>query len=141
MSDRASAGVPPVSVTTLLRIEGLAVLIAAVAAYAAIGGNWWLFALLLLAPDLSMLGLLLANKTGAWTYNLAHTYALPAALAAIGWASGFSWMIPVAIVWVAHIGMDRAVGYGLRYPHDPRRTHLGIMGRKKQKSEALADPR
>ena len=73
-------GYPPHSVTVLLRVEGFAALAAAVTAYWFLGGNWWLFALLLLAPDLSMLAFSAGEKTGAKVYNIAHTYAVPAVL-------------------------------------------------------------
>lgn len=140
MSDRASGGIPPASITTLLRLEGLAALIAAVIAYQATGGSWWLFALLLLAPDLSMLGMLAGTRAGARAYNLAHTYAAPAVLALLGWVAGAPWLIPLALIWVAHIGMDRALGYGLKYPSSFEVTHLGVMGKKKR-AATLADAR
>jgi hypothetical protein len=135
-----AGGIPPKSATYLLRIEGLVALVAAVAAYQAIGGNWWLFALLILAPDLSMLGALAGMKTGVRIYNLAHTYTVPALLAALGWATGVAWLLPVALIWAAHIGLDRAIGYGLKYPADFHMTHLGVMGKHKE-AESLADAR
>jgi hypothetical protein len=109
----------------LLRVEGAAALIAAVTAYAALGGGAWTFAALILLPDLSMLGYLVNPRLGAVLYNLVH--ATPGALAviAVGW-----WLsaLPVALVgliWLAHIGMDRMAGYGLKYPDAFRHTHLG----------------
>jgi hypothetical protein len=135
---RTTIGFPPHSVTALLRLEGLAALVAAVTAYWFIGGNWWLFALLLLAPDLSMLGYSAGEKTGARLYNLVHTYTVPATLGAIGWFGGIGWLVPVALTWIAHIGMDRALGYGLKYPGHFKETHLGRMGGNK-KAETLAN--
>ncbi len=131
-------GVPPGSVVKLLRLEGLAVLAAALAAYWFTGGNWWVFALLLPAPDLSFLAYTAGEKTGAKVYNLMHTYTVPAVLGAIGWFGGVAWLVPVALIWVAHIGMDRALGYGLKYPESFKQTHLGGMGGKK-KAEPLAN--
>lgn len=131
-------GYPPRTVTRLLRLEGFVALAAAVTTYWFTGGNWWLFALLLLAPDLSMLGMLGGAKTGARIYNLAHTYTVPAVLGAIGWFGGLGWLVPLALIWIAHIGMDRAVGYGLKYPGSFRETHLGPMGKNK-KAEPLAN--
>jgi hypothetical protein len=134
-------GMPPGSVSTLLRLEGLTALAAAVTAYWFLGGNWWLFALLLLAPDLAFFGMLAGEKTGAKIYNLAHTYTVPVVLGAIGWFGGLSWLVPLALIWIAHIGMDRAVGYGLKYPGRDGWTHLGLMGKaaKAQKAEKLAN--
>ncbi len=131
-------GIPPKSVTRLLRLDGLAVALAAIAVYALTGGNWWLFALLILAPDLAMLGLLAGEKIGAQIYNVVHSYTLPIALGAIGHFSGLGWMLPVVLIWIAHIGIDRAVGYGLKYPSSIHHTHLGVMG-KARKAAKLAD--
>lgn len=132
-------GYPPHSVTRLLRVESFAALAAAVTAYWFLGGNWWLFALLLLAPDLSMLAFTAGEKTGAKVYNVAHTYSVPAVLGAIGWLGGIGWLVPVALIWIAHIGMDRVLGYGLKYPASFKDTHLGRMGKNK-KAQQVADP-
>ncbi len=131
-------GYPPHSVVRALRLEGFVALAAAVTAYWFLGGNWWVFPLLLLAPDLSFLAYSADEKTGAKVYNLAHTYTVPAVLGAIGWFGGIGWLVPVALIWVAHIGMDRALGYGLKYPGSFKDTHLGSMGRSK-KAEKLAN--
>lgn len=131
-------GFPPHAVVNTLRLEGLAALAAAVTAYWFLGGNWWVFALLLLAPDLSFFGLLAGEKAGAKLYNLVHTYTVPAVLGAIGWFGGIDWLTFVALIWVAHIGMDRAVGYGLKYPGFDHHTHLGLIGKAK-KAQKLAN--
>lgn len=108
----------------LLKLEGLALFVAALVAYYALNGNWWLFAVLLLAPDLFMLGYLRNPLWGAVGYNLGHTYLLPALLLGIGWFMGWHLAISVAIIWFAHIGMDRTVGYGLKYSTAFKDTHL-----------------
>lgn len=132
-------GFPPAEVSAVLRIEGLVVLAGAITAFATLGGNWWLFALLILAPDLSFLGVLGGRSVAAWTYNAAHTYIGPATLAAIGWFSGAAWLLPLAAIWFAHIGMDRALGYGLKYPGTLAVTHLGPIGKgRKEKAHAHA---
>jgi hypothetical protein len=89
------------------------------------GGSWWLFLLLLLAPDASMLGYLAGPRFGAAAYNAFHSYPLPAVLAAFGLLGGFPPALAVALVWFAHIGMDRTLGYGLKYPTAFGDTHLG----------------
>ena len=109
----------------LLRLEGAAVLALAVAGYRASGGNWWLFALLLLAPDLAVLGYLAGNRVGAATYNLVHTYVLPLALLGYGLWGASPLALSLALIWLAHIGMDRTVGYGLKYATAFKDTHLG----------------
>lgn len=136
-----AAGFPPSNVTALLRIEGVAVLAATLAAYQLTGGDWGLFALLFLMPDLAMLGFIAGRKTGSVTYNLAHTYAVPLALGSIGWAAGVPFLLAVALIWIAHIGMDRALGYGLRYASVDQATHLGWIGKARGQAAGIADPR
>jgi hypothetical protein len=113
----------------LLRLEGLFVLIAACAAYARTGGDWWLFAILFLAPDLSMLGYLAGRKAGAALYNLGHWYVMP--LLAIGWGvyGQNTLALEAGLIWAAHIGFDRFLGYGLKYGSDFGATHLGVKGK------------
>jgi hypothetical protein len=109
----------------LLHLEGGVVLVGALAAYAYLGANGWLFVALLLAPDLSALGYLAGPRVGSVAYNLAHTYAWPALLLGIGFAAGAPLVLSLGWIWAAHIGMDRLVGYGLKYPTAFKDTHLG----------------
>ena len=108
----------------LLRLEGLAALTLSVLLFARHDGNWLLFALLLLAPDLSALGYLTGSRIGSTTYNIVHTYALPAILGATGLIADSDLAIHLALIWTAHIGMDRLLGYGLKYPGGFKDTHL-----------------
>jgi hypothetical protein len=108
----------------MLRIEGAVVLAGSVLLYWTHGESWWLFALLLLAPDVSMVGYLAGPRVGAALYNAFHSYPLPAALGIFGLLAGAPLAVSVALVWFAHIGMDRLVGYGLKYPTGPKDTHL-----------------
>lgn len=108
----------------LLRLEGAAMLAGATALYGVHGGQWGLFALLLLAPDLSMRGYRGGATVGAAWYNAAHTDLGPVALGAVGLAGGHPAVFLVALIWGAHIGLDRALGYGLKYPDGPTATHL-----------------
>jgi hypothetical protein len=112
-----------------LRCEAAIVLAASSAAYHWLGGAWLSFAGLFLLPDLSMLAYFRSSEAGAHAYNLAHSYAAPAAgaLAAaliIGAAPSPLWLI-----WVAHIAFDRAAGYGLKQTTGFHATHLGAIGR------------
>ena len=111
-----------------LRAEGAALLAAATALYAMTNGNWWLFAALFLAPDLAMLGYLRSARIGAVLYNAAHSTLGPLALAGLG-AAAVPGALPPALIWLAHIGFDRALGYGLKYGSGFRDTHLGRIGR------------
>ena len=111
-----------------LRAEGAAVLVAAVAGYWMLDASWLLFAVLLLVPDIGAIGYLAGPRVGALTYNIAHIYLGPAAALFAG-VAGVAWGVPVGLIWLAHIGMDRALGYGLKSPTGFRETHLGRIGR------------
>jgi hypothetical protein len=112
----------------LLRLEGLALFAGAVALYAATDHSWLLFAALILAPDLSFAAYLAGPRAGALCYNLVHTTIGPIAL----WVAGSILTSPVsfavALIWLAHIGIDRALGYGLKYDAGFGFTHLGRIG-------------
>ena len=108
----------------MLRVEGATMLAGTVLMYWIGGGSWWLFALLLLAPDVSMVGYLAGPRIGAVAYNAFHSYPLPAALGLVGLLVGAPLVVSVALVWFAHIGMDRLMGYGLKYPTGFKDTHL-----------------
>jgi hypothetical protein len=108
----------------ILRMEGLAVLALSAVLYGKHGFSWGWFVLLLTWPDLSALGYLAGKKTGAAVYNLFHTYSLPAALLAAGWVWNQDLCLMVGLIWTAHIGMDRMLGFGLKYPSDFKDTHL-----------------
>lgn len=109
---------------TLLRLEGAAVFAGAIALYANQGASWLLFAVLFFVPDLSMVGYLINPRIGSLTYNSIHTYALPAALAALAFAFHWTIGIHLALIWFAHVGMDRMLGYGLKYPSAFKDTHM-----------------
>lgn len=112
----------------LLRMEGAVLALVAVSLFARTGTTWWLFALLLLAPDLGLLGYLAGARIGAASYNLTHALVLPGLVGAWGWWIGSSTPVAVALIWIAHIGVDRMVGYGLKYETDFRDTHLQRVG-------------
>lgn len=99
----------------------------ATAAFFAFDGAWWMFLLLALAPDIGMVGYLANARVGAWTYNATHVYAAPLALAVLGATFDSRFAVLVGAVWIAHIGADRALGYGLKEPTGFRDTHLGSL--------------
>ncbi len=109
----------------LLRLEGLVVLGAAIAVYANGGHSWWLFGGLLLAPDLAALPYLVSQRWGAIAYNAVHTYVGPMLLLLLASSTGSTLSLQLALIWFAHIGMDRMVGYGLKYVEGFKQTHLG----------------
>ncbi len=113
----------------LLRLEGLAIFIVGTALFFAPGGQWWFYAMLFFAPDLSLAGYLAGPRVGAAVYDTVHSLTGPLML-----ALGAFFMVDaapvlsVAFVWLAHIGFDRALGLGLKYGTGFRDTHLGRIG-------------
>jgi hypothetical protein len=113
----------------LLMAEGMALFAVCIFAYAKLGFSWWLFAALILAPDIGMIGYLQGPKLGAQLYNALHFTPLPIALGVAGYVAGVPLAIALAAVWLAHIGMDRMLGYGLKYESGFKDTHLGRIGK------------
>lgn len=124
MSDGVVGGAPRV----ILRIEGAALLACATAAYAWSGQSWWIFAVLLLAPDLSMLGYVAGPGAGAIAYNAVHTVTPPLIGLCVAAVLGQNLIAGLALIWLAHIGLDRMLGYGLKYGRGFGDTHLGTIG-------------
>lgn len=131
----AQSGLPAArgsSIQLLLRLEGLAVVAVTALLYARTGVNWWLFALLWLVPDLSMLGYLAGACRGARIYNAIHTYVGPAALGVCAYLLHANVVtLAIALTWGNHIGVDRLLGYGLKYGEGFGFTHLGRVGKER----------
>jgi hypothetical protein len=118
------APLPP-PIRNILRVEGLAIAAVSAVLYARTGASWWLFAALWLAPDLSMLGYLASPCRGARVYNAFHTYIVPITLGLLAWLLHARGLVPFALIWINHIGLDRTLGYGLKYSTGFTWTHLG----------------
>jgi hypothetical protein len=113
----------------ILRVESVALFVAGVVLYLSMNGHpFWLLPLLL-APDLSMVGYLRGPALGAITYNLVHNLALGVLAVGLGWFAAIAPLALLGAVVIAHVGMDRSLGYGLKLPTDFRDTHLGRIGR------------
>ena len=108
----------------LLRVEGSLVLALSVLLYRQLHFGWLLFAILILSPDISMVGYLGGVKIGASVYNLVHTLAGPLLLIAFSVFTTREWLLAYGLIWTAHIGMDRMLGFGLKYPTNFKDTHL-----------------
>jgi len=130
MNDERATGRVTGMPRLLLRLEGLALLTGATTAYFALGGGWQVYAMLALAPDLALLGYLFGSRIGAAAYNLTHSNLLPALLLGAGLASSMPLVTLGACIWLAHVGFDRALGYGLKYSAGFSDTHLGLVGRR-----------
>jgi len=116
-------------VRQVLRLEGACVLGLCLLAWARLDGSWGVFALCFLLPDLAMLGYLGGARAGALAYNLAHAYPLPLLLLGAGGMTGQRMLLLAGLLWAAHIGFDRMLGYGLKYARGFGFTHLGRIGR------------
>jgi Domain of unknown function (DUF4260) len=129
-ASRSEVGFTSGGVRMLLRLEGAAALAAVLGLYGHAGFSWPIFALLFLSPDLAMLAYLAGPRAGAACYNLMHTCLPALALALAGFFAGLPAATACGLIWIAHIGFDRALGYGLKYSTAFGDTHLGRIGRR-----------
>ena len=114
-----------------LRAEGVALFVAALSLYVNYEFSWVVFAILFFVPDISFLGYLINNKIGAITYNSAHSLVGAIFIVGLGFVTELQEFLIAGLVWVAHIGFDRALGYGLKYQKGFGYTHLGLIGKAK----------
>ncbi|KJV26721.1 hypothetical protein VI06_16335 [Aquitalea magnusonii] len=112
----------------LLRLEAAAVVVLAVILYSRLGESFRWFALLFFTPDLSIAGYLAGRRTGAAIYNGAHSYIAPALMLGIAYLTNYHLGLSIALIWLAHIGLDRMLGFGLKYSTGFTDTHLGRIG-------------
>jgi uncharacterized protein DUF4260 len=108
----------------LLRLEGVVLAAATLAVYLHLDYSVLALVAILVAVDLSLVGFLFGPKAGSLTYNLAHTTAVPLVLGAAGVLGDEGTLVQVALAWLAHLGIDRALGLGLKYSTAFTDTHL-----------------
>jgi hypothetical protein len=113
----------------LLRLEGLTLFVGMTLLYAVWGGSWWVYLILFLMPDLSIAAYLSGPEFGAMIYNAMHSYMAPMVLMVMGFGFAAPLVLSIAIIWLAHIGIDRALGFGLKYRAGFGFTHLGRIGK------------
>ncbi len=112
----------------LLRVEEVALFAVAVALYWQMHFSWVLFAVLFLVPDLFMVGFLASPRVGAAIYNFGHWLVWPLLAFAVGYGTGRRVWMAAGIIWLAHIALDRMLGFGLKYPTAFKDTHLQHVG-------------
>ena len=117
-----------------LRSEAAVLLIGSLIAFSHTREPWWLFAAFLFVPDFSCAGYLQGNRVGAFLYNVAHATPLPAVLIALGYFQRSPLAEALGLVWIVHIGVDRLLGYGLKYADSFQHTHLGVLGRHRHEA-------
>ena len=131
-SQSSSAGMTSGAVRAWLRLEGLAAFAAGLGLFGASGGNWWFIIPMMLLPDISAAGYLAGSRVGSHTYNLLHNWAPGLLALGLGtWLASPALQL-VAAILIAHVGMDRALGYGLKLPSSFQDTHLGRIGRARK---------
>jgi hypothetical protein len=111
------------------RVEAAFIFLASVYFYSYLHLNIWLFLLFLFSIDIFMLGYAKDNKIGAFTYNFGHSMIVPAVLLVVGSMGSHRVLLASGLIWLAHIGWDRAFGYGLKFDTGFKRTHLGNLGK------------
>jgi Domain of unknown function (DUF4260) len=123
-------------VRRLLQLEGLALFALAIAFYIQTGAGWKLFAILILVPDISMIFYIAGPRIGSYGYNTMHSTIGPIAATAAGVFLNQPLAIDVGLIWAAHVGIDRAMGFGLKYATSFGDTHLGRIGRRARATAA-----
>lgn len=123
------AGTTTGTVKTVLRLEGLVVFTLMLIIYNKLGYSWGDFFIYFLIPDIAFLAYLVGPKTGAITYNTTHSYIGACLLFIPGFMFDYSIVISLSIIWFSHIGIDRALGFGLKYSDGFKYTHLGLLGK------------
>lgn len=118
------------NVRLLLRLEGLAIFLLSAFIYGLAIRKWFLFGLFFFAPDISFAGYLAGPKVGAIVYNAIHSLIGPAITFVLALVLLNEMLLTTTLIWAAHIGFDRAVGYGLKYSAGFGFTHLGFIGRQ-----------
>lgn len=121
----AGKGVVTGAPRSWLGLEALVLLVGVLIAYGFLGQSWWLVPVGILVPDIAMGGYLVGTRLGAHAYNLVHTTPLPALVLGIGYWQAVPLVRALALIWLAHIALDRVLGYGLKYNDRFTHTHLG----------------
>jgi len=123
----------------LLKLEELALFFLGIYLFSELAYSWWVFWVLLLAPDLGALGYLGGSRIGAATYNFTHHKGIAVAAYLAGAVLGSQILLLAGVITLAHSSIDRVVGYGLKYPDSFDHTHLGWIGKtaKARSGEAL----
>ena len=113
-----------------LRLDGGVVFVASIFLFAVTHQPWWIYPVLLFVPDIFMMGYFRDTSVGAFCYNVGHSYFLPSLVVLFGWEWHHILPIAVGVIWIGHIGMDRLLGYGLKYDDSFKNTHLGNLAKK-----------
>jgi hypothetical protein len=115
----------------LIKLEELFLFGLSIYLFARLDYPWWLYPLLFLAPDISMLGYLGGPRTGALVYNLVHHRALSIGMYTLGLVIAQPVLQCAGLILFGHSSLDRVFGYGLKHADSFQNTHLGMIGNGK----------
>ncbi len=114
---------------TIIKLEELGLFILAIYLFSLLNFEWWWFLVLILAPDLAMLGYIFGNKNGAFFYNIFHHRGIAILVYILGCYLKMELLQLIGIVLFSHSSMDRMFGYGLKFESGFNYTHLGKIGK------------
>lgn len=106
------------------RLESVAILVLTIGLYINLDSSWWLFGALILLPDISIAAYLVGNRIGQVVYNLLHSYSMPMGIYLLLSSLVTPFILEITLIWIAHIAIDRSLGYGLKFPTNFKHTHL-----------------
>lgn len=121
--------IKPFKMKTTLKLEELAMFGLGIYLFTLLDYQWWWFLVLLLAPDIGMIGYLFGNKIGALAYNIFHHKGIAILLYGLGIFFGEQVIQLIGIILFSHASFDRVMGYGLKYNKGFKYTHLGEIGK------------
>jgi len=113
---------------TIIKLEELAMFGLGIYLFSLLPYNWWWFLVLILSPDIGMLGYVFGNKQGAFLYNIFHHKGLAIVLYVLGIYFSIPLIQLIGVILFSHAAMDRVFGYGLKYDKGFKFTHLGEIG-------------
>ncbi|MBP7961093.1 MAG: DUF4260 domain-containing protein [Caldilineaceae bacterium] len=114
---------------TLIKLESLALFVLGIFLFSTLDYAWWWFPVLLLTPDLSMIGYVAGSKIGAALYNVVHHKGVGIGIYILGALMSSQLAMLIGVILFAHSAFDRIFGYGLKYTDAFQHTHLGWIGK------------
>jgi hypothetical protein len=114
-----------------LLLEGMTLLVGSLVAFSITHQSWWLAVSVILVPDVFAAGYAFGTRLGAHLYNVAHATPLPALLVGMGWWQDHPLVLAIGTIWLGHIGMDRMLTFGLKYPDSFQHTHLSRRAKQR----------
>jgi hypothetical protein len=114
---------------TILQLEELVMFVLGLFAFNQLDFAWWWFLILILMPDVGMLGYLFNAKVGAITYNIFHHKGIAIFIYFVGVYFQNETMQLTGVIVFSHASLDRGFGYGLKFFDDFKHTHLEQIGK------------